>query len=233
MTILTEPQKKVIALIADTPAVRDNFWLTGGTALSEFYLQHRYSEDMDFFTNREENFNLYMRELQTRANREGIKFERRHPEEMKTFFGAWAYVDGEKVKLDFAVDSPYKFKRPEMSETYGIQVQNPVDLSCEKVAALFGRAAPRDFIDVYFIHNNLYNLDSLIPWAKDTDSGMDNYWLSVAFDKAKTVSAESEQFPRMIKQFDLEDMKKLFVKYKHRLMNEPFDARPYQEPSKS
>jgi hypothetical protein len=230
MAILTEPQKKIIALIADTPAVRDNFWLTGGTALAEFYLQHRYSEDMDFFTDKEENFNHYMRELQTRAQNEGIKLDRRQAGDMKTFFGAWAYVDGEKVKLDFAVDSPYRFKKPEFSKTYGIQFQDPVDLACGKVAALFGRAAPRDFVDVYFIHNELYNLDQLIPWAKDTDSGMDNYWLSVAFDKAKDVTPDDPlEFPRMIKSLDLAGMKKLFEAYKHRLMNEPFEARPYKE----
>lgn len=30
------------------------FYLTGGTALSEFYLQHRYSDDLDFFTRKDE-----------------------------------------------------------------------------------------------------------------------------------------------------------------------------------
>ena len=31
-------------------------YLTGGTALSRFYLKHRYSDDLDFFVNNEESF---------------------------------------------------------------------------------------------------------------------------------------------------------------------------------
>jgi hypothetical protein len=30
-----------------------DFYLTGGTALAEFYLQHRLSEDLDFFSEQE------------------------------------------------------------------------------------------------------------------------------------------------------------------------------------
>ena len=32
------------------------FYLTGGTALGRFYLNHRYSEDLDFFVNNEPEF---------------------------------------------------------------------------------------------------------------------------------------------------------------------------------
>ncbi len=36
--------------------VDDRFYLTGGTALGRHYLKHRYSDDLDFFVNREDNF---------------------------------------------------------------------------------------------------------------------------------------------------------------------------------
>jgi hypothetical protein len=49
MEILTEGQKAVIRPIARS-LLRQEFFLTGGTALSAFYLQHRYSDDLDFFT---------------------------------------------------------------------------------------------------------------------------------------------------------------------------------------
>jgi tagatose-1,6-bisphosphate aldolase non-catalytic subunit AgaZ/GatZ len=41
-------QDKVINLCH--PALKD-FYLTGGTALGRFYLNHRYSDDLDFFNN--------------------------------------------------------------------------------------------------------------------------------------------------------------------------------------
>lgn len=33
-----------------------DFYLTGGTALSRFYLHHRYSDDLDFFIHNKEHF---------------------------------------------------------------------------------------------------------------------------------------------------------------------------------
>ena len=36
--------------------VDDRFYLTGGTALGRHYLKHRYSDDLDLFVNRENNF---------------------------------------------------------------------------------------------------------------------------------------------------------------------------------
>jgi predicted nucleotidyltransferase component of viral defense system len=33
-----------------------DFYLTGGTALSRFYLNHRYSDDLDFFVHQKSDF---------------------------------------------------------------------------------------------------------------------------------------------------------------------------------
>ena len=52
--ILSELQKNVIRELFN---ISDNFYLTGGTALSAFYLYHRYSVDLDFFTKDETAFN--------------------------------------------------------------------------------------------------------------------------------------------------------------------------------
>src|SRR3989338_4952937 len=54
-TILSEYQKKAFTFLKEQPVVTRFFYLSGGTALAEYYLQHRYSEDFDFFTD-EENF---------------------------------------------------------------------------------------------------------------------------------------------------------------------------------
>ena len=49
-TILTPNQHRLLEYAAKSPTVAEHFYLTGGTALAEFYLQHRVSEDLDFFT---------------------------------------------------------------------------------------------------------------------------------------------------------------------------------------
>ncbi|MCX6791217.1 MAG: nucleotidyl transferase AbiEii/AbiGii toxin family protein [Candidatus Gribaldobacteria bacterium] len=51
--ILSENQQKVLEIISQSKDICQNFYLTGGTALAEFYLQHRFSEDLDFFSENE------------------------------------------------------------------------------------------------------------------------------------------------------------------------------------
>ena len=50
MPLFTQEQKLIFDQIKNNQYLTDNFYFTGGTALSYFYLNHRYSEDMDFFS---------------------------------------------------------------------------------------------------------------------------------------------------------------------------------------
>ena len=52
-TILTPFQRKLLDILAIDPYIIKRFYFTGGTVLSEFYLQHRLSEDFDLFSERE------------------------------------------------------------------------------------------------------------------------------------------------------------------------------------
>ena len=49
-TILTSEQHLVLDMAAKDELINSWFYLTGGTALAEFYLRHRLSEDLDFFS---------------------------------------------------------------------------------------------------------------------------------------------------------------------------------------
>lgn len=50
LNILTETQVKILGTVATAKTLSDRFYLTGGTALAGYYLGHRYSEDLDFFS---------------------------------------------------------------------------------------------------------------------------------------------------------------------------------------
>ncbi|MBU2577550.1 nucleotidyl transferase AbiEii/AbiGii toxin family protein [Patescibacteria group bacterium] len=52
-SILTPFQKSIFEALCRDKFIIQNFRFAGGTALSEFYLKHRYSEDLDFFTDEE------------------------------------------------------------------------------------------------------------------------------------------------------------------------------------
>ncbi len=51
--ILNSFQQNFIKLLVKNRYFKDYFYLTGGTALAAYYLHHRYSEDLDFFSFKE------------------------------------------------------------------------------------------------------------------------------------------------------------------------------------
>ena len=65
-------QDKVLVALEDA---KTRFYLTGGTALSRCYFNHRYSDDLDFFTNDDPRFDQYMVSVYSAMNRAGIKLE--------------------------------------------------------------------------------------------------------------------------------------------------------------
>ena len=67
------------------PSVPDAgfFYLTGGTALAHFYLQHRKSYDLDFFTSEENLVDSFSRNVGVFLEKQNLKVERRRG--MKSF----------------------------------------------------------------------------------------------------------------------------------------------------
>ncbi len=49
-TGLTARQKQFLAVVLEEAHILEHFYLTGGTALSSWYLHHRESYDLDFFS---------------------------------------------------------------------------------------------------------------------------------------------------------------------------------------
>lgn len=48
------------------------FYLTGGTALSRGYYNHRYSDDLDFFVNQDTKFNFYVNSILEELQKKGF-----------------------------------------------------------------------------------------------------------------------------------------------------------------
>jgi len=50
MSVLTKDQKLFLDVFSKDKTLASVFYLTGGTALAEFYIPYRYSDDLDFFS---------------------------------------------------------------------------------------------------------------------------------------------------------------------------------------
>jgi len=205
--ILSELQKRVIsALICITDF--SHFYLTGGTALSEFYFGHRKSYDLDIFTSQVGLILPVSRLVEEELKKS--KFFLNIIRRFESFTEFEISQENEIIKVQFALDSPFRFKEPVDSDL-GIKVNNYEDIIIDKLLAFFGRVEPRDAVDLYFIleKENFWELSKL---AKKKDPGFDLYWMAAALEKVKSFPDEINRWPvEMLTEIDISNLKKKFL----------------------
>jgi hypothetical protein len=86
-----------------------HFYLTGGTALAEFYLGHRRSFDLDLFTAERGLVLPFSRSLEKELQG---RFELKVVRRFETFVELEASRPGEELKVQLAFDSPFRFEEP-------------------------------------------------------------------------------------------------------------------------
>ena len=219
-TILTPKQLEFLELAQSQPQLTKRFYLTGGTALAEFYLQHRLSEDIDLFTEKEEvNQGVVEVFLKKSARRLKIKKIK-----LSQFLGLFSYKliyqDSEELKIDFnyypflRIDKRTKFKN--------LEVDSLVDIAANKVHTLFMKPRPRDYIDLFFLMTTQnYDLRELILDAKAKfDWDIDRMNLANQFIRVKEL--EFKDLPKMLKPLDFKKMQEFFLKLAKSLESEIF-----------
>lgn len=212
MEILTPFQKRILTTIGHSD-LAPSFYLTGGTALAVYHLQHRYSEDLDFFADAREamtGVTAIASEIAQELNAQ-VEFTRTFPTFVETFLTSEA---GERVKIDFAFDTPFRLQPTTTDPAHGIRVDNLTDMASNKLAALFGRTEPKDFVDVYFICQELMPFSRLYEQANQKHVGMTHYWLAIAMRNVTKV----QFLPRMIKPLQLTTLQDFFLVLADQLM---------------
>jgi hypothetical protein len=161
---LSEFQIELANLFFSLPE-SDGFLLAGGGALIAQGIVARPTEDLDFFTSRHlGSVDTASSALITAVEAHGWTAEvlRSGPE-----FRRLAITGPQTVLVDVAVDSAAT-STPTL--TIAGPALAPAELAVRKTLALFGRAEPRDFIDV-FVLNQLIDRDATLRQAAETDPG--------------------------------------------------------------
>lgn len=208
MQILTSLQEEILKIFGQTQE-SDLFYLTGGTALAAFYLQHRLSKDLDFFTVEEEVIGHFGERLKGNLEAKGIRTQTIR--KLKSSFEILASKEAVNVPIHLALDSPFRFKEPE--EIYlGVKVDSLIDIATNKLLTVFSRSEPRDFVDIFFLIKEKFSLEELIEKSKLKDPGLDEYYLAIAFHRANELPDDISKFPvSMIKPIDIKEMKGYFI----------------------
>lgn len=184
-----------------------NYYWTGGTVLSEFYLRHRESEDIDLFTQKREihlpSINKFVGIAGTLLGSKSIRHSR--------FLGLHSYmfdfVPAGKLKVDF---NYYPFPRIETGKRWrGLMIDSLTDIAVNKIHTISVKARTRDYVDLYCILWQAKNLDlrRLIALAKiKFDWHIDPLQLGENLAKVVTL----KDFPTMIIPFDSKKMEEYF-----------------------
>lgn len=111
----------------------------------------------------------------------------------------------EAVRIHLAYDSPHRFAPP--VETSLVWVNDFQDLVVDKLLAFFGRAEPRDGVDLQFILREV-DAGRLIELAPARDPGFDLYWLARALEKVQSFPDEATRGPvEMVQAFSPLELK--------------------------
>lgn len=218
---LSQNQKRVLEVFKETKESKE-FYLTGGTALSAFYLQHRISKDFDFFTAQDNLVSPFSKDLTNRLGRFGFKVK---PTRQLESFSEILITDTDfqdkpnLVVVHLAKDSPFRFKQAE--ELYpGLKVDSLIDIGANKILTIFGRADLRDFVDVYFLTavEKCFEFDDLVEKARKKDPGCDYYWLSASLKEIEKFSSGSLASLMLKKELDFESMEDFFIQKAYLLL---------------
>lgn len=213
---MSENQKMILEEISKDKMLCDGFYLTGGTALAEFYLQHRLSEDLDFFSENEfepQAISVFFEKIKKQAKIKKVEFQQSFNRNL--FF--LDLKDGDKIKMEFTY---FPFERIEKKKKFGdLFVDSLLDIAVNKVFTIYQKPRSRDFIDLYFIlqKDKSLSLDELAKKAQiKFGHHIDPIQLGAQYIKAK----ELKDFPKMLVKIDENIWQNFFIEEAKKLSGE-------------
>lgn len=192
MAELNEIQKKVLNFLSKSP-LAEKFYFTGGTLLAAFYLHHRKSKDLDFFSDNpvvHSEIIEFINGLKKELNLQKVKEQKIH-DRFEFFIN-----NGEEVRLEFVHYAYPKIKKRKKRD--GVHIDSLDDIAANKLMAFFDRNEPKDLFDLYFLINKKgYKIQKLLKLTEKK--------FGVSFSKTAVFS---ESFKALD---NLETLKPLFL----------------------
>lgn len=154
------------------------FYLTGGTALGRHYFSHRFSDDLDFFVNREQNYSHHVAKILTAlednqtSHGYSIDYRRLRKEEHFTQLFLVKENKSAELKLDLINDVAAHFGELEHNNAIGT-VDSWRNILSNKLSAIF-RYEAKDFADIWIIaKSRAFPWREIVSEAKTKEAGVD------------------------------------------------------------
>lgn len=169
-SILTIQQRDFLSFFKNELYLTSTFYLSGGTCLAEYYLQHRYSEDLDFFSENEFELQSLTAILKSHKSILGYKsMDFQQSFNRNLFF--LKYSGDDQLKIEFTY---FPFSRVESTNVKDdIQIDSLQDIAINKLFTVYQKPRGRDFYDLYAINQkselDLKSLMKLVRIKFDTN----------------------------------------------------------------
>ena len=206
-SILSEFQTETLSLFKKTPLAK-SYYLAGGTALAEYYLHHRKSEDLDFFTQDElslPNLQKFVGSIQSHIQLDKIEYQ--YGFGLYTFF-LYPKKEVAKYKIDFG-QYPFSTINP-LKKIDDLLVEDLYDIAVDKAHTISVRPRLRDFIDLFLIlrNNKSWSLDELLRRGQEKfEISVDPLQLGENLLQVRTLG----DMPIMLQDIDMKEVKKYFL----------------------
>ena len=137
------------------------FYLTGGTALGRYYLNHRCSEDLDFFVNSDPLYREHIKRIKTEIEKIFI-VNLQQSLFTDDFSRIFILEDELSLKIEFVNDVSYRAGNP-VQYDFGL-LDTPLNILSNKLTAITSRDEPKDIFDIVQIAVN-YSFNWLIVFG--------------------------------------------------------------------
>lgn len=203
ISILNPEQKALLSELSRDEFISNNFYFTGGTALSEFYIQHRKSEDLDFFSEQKYDTQVILQTITQLAKTYRFTFTSRFVPPVSIFI--LKYPDGIEQKVNF---SYYPYKRLEINSQrhYNFAIDSIFDIAVNKLLAVNQRQVAKDFVDLYFLFRQFTFWDLRDGVLKKFHIDLEPLLVAADFLAVE----DFEYLPKMIKPLTLKDLQEFY-----------------------
>ncbi|MBI4059033.1 nucleotidyl transferase AbiEii/AbiGii toxin family protein [Candidatus Microgenomates bacterium] len=200
--IITPEQELLLDEVRKDRFLSSIFYFTGGTALSLYYLQHRKSIDLDFFSQEKFDPQVILDKMTLWEKKLHFIVDYLAVENTQIF--NLIFSDKRTVKVDFAF---YPYKRVEKSKIVdNLAIDSLLDISINKLLAIEQRTEVKDFADLYFLLKEFTIWDLLEGVRVKFKVKMDPFVVGADLLKVETF----DFLPEMIKLLTLEELRSFF-----------------------
>jgi hypothetical protein len=217
--VLNPEQELFLNLITQEKSLTKLFYLSGGTALTVFYLFHRKSEDLDFFSETEFDPLItytFLRKIKTKLKIKKIDLQQTFN---RNIYFLYLGALKKPLKVEFTY---YPFKQIEKGKNVGsLNIDSVLDIAVNKAFTISQNPRTRDFIDIYFILKKYPKVDfkDLLKKARvKFDWHIDYINLGTQLLKVKIL----KDYPIMLKDFDYGEVEDFFLQEAGKLKEQIF-----------